>query len=118
MNGSAQRPRMNFQHRLVDIDALRSEFPDARLVSDAERARLLAFWTEIGVAAERHGYSDPLDLVTALNHMTALLVAGDKRLKKNQRRKRARDTVHQLRGAMNLVLKHGLFVNPETRGNA
>ena len=109
---------MSFQHRLVDIDALRSEFPDARLLAGSDRARLLAFWTEVGEAAERHGYGDCLDLVTALNHMTALLVAGDESLKKHQRRKRARDTIHQLRGAMNLVLKHGLFVNPETRGNA
>ena len=109
---------MNFQHRLVDIDALRSEFPDARLLSSSDRARLVAFWVEIGVAAERHGYLDRLDLVTALNHMTALLVAGDGRLKRNQRKKLARETVDQLRGAMNLVLKHGLFVNPETRGSA
>ena len=109
---------MNFQHRLVDIDALRSEFPDARLLSGSDRTRLLAFWTEIGVAAERHGYGDRFDLVTALNHMTALLVAGDESLKKNQRKKRARETVHQLRATMNLALKHGLFVNPETKGSA
>ena len=109
---------MNFQHRLVDIDALRSEFPDARLLSGSDRTRLLAFWTEIGVAAERHGYGDRFDLVTALNHMTALLVAGDESLKKNQRKKRARETVHQLRGAMSLVLKRGFFVHPETKGSA
>ena len=118
MNANARRSTMSFQHRLVDVDALRAEFPDARLVSDTERARLLAFWMEVGVAAERHGYGDRLDLVTALNHMTALLVAGDERLKRNQRKKLARETVNQLRGAMNLVLKHGLFVHPETRGSA
>ena len=109
---------MNFQHHLVDIDALRREFPDARLLSGSDRARLLAFWIEVGAAAERHGYGDRLEMVTALNHMTALLVAGDESLKKNQRKKLARETVNQLRGAMNLVLKHGFFVNPKTRGNA
>ena len=109
---------MQFRHRLVDVDALHSEFPAARMISGSDRARLLAFWAEVGVAAERHGYDDCLELVTALNHMTALLVAGDENLQKTQRRKLARETVHQLRGAMNLVLKHGLFVQPETRGSA
>jgi hypothetical protein len=109
---------MNTHHCLVDMDTLRNEFPDARQLSDLDRARLLAFWAEVGAAAERHGYGDRLDLVTALNHLTAFVVAGDQSLKKNQRKKRARDTVHQLRGAMNLVLRYGLFVNPETRGSA
>ena len=109
---------MNFQHRLIDIDTMRSEFPDARLISGSDRARLLAFWAEVGAAAERHGYGDRLDLVTALNHMTALLVAGDESLKKTRRKKLARETVQQLRNAMNLVLKHGLFVNPQTSASA
>ncbi len=109
---------MNTHPRLVDMDTLRNEFPDVRQLSDFDRARLLAFWVEVGAAAERHGYGDRLDLATALNHMTAFLVAGDQGLKKTQRRKRARETVQQLRGAMNLVLRYGLFVNPETRGSA
>ena len=109
---------MNFQHHLVDVDALHSEFPDARLISGSDRAHLLAFWAEVGAAAERHGYGDRLGLVTALNHMTAILVAGDESLKKDQREKLARETVHQLRGAMSLVLKHGFFVHPETKGSA
>jgi len=109
---------MNTHPCLVDMDTLRNEFPDARQLSDLDRARLLAFWVEVGAAAERHGYGDRLDLATALNHMTALVVAGDQSLKKTQRRKRARETVQQLRGAMNLVLRYGLFVNPETRGSA
>ena len=108
---------MNTHPRLVDMDSLLHEFPDARQLSDFDRARLLAFWAEVGAAAERHGYGDCLDLVTALNHMTAFMVAGDQNLKKTQRRKLARETVHQLRGAMNLVLKHGFFVYPETKGN-
>ncbi len=109
---------MNTHPCLVDMVTLRNEFPDARQLSDFDRARLLAFWVEVGAAAERHGYGDRLDLATALNHMTAFVVAGDRSLKKTQRRKRARETVQQLRGAMNLVLRYGLFVNPETRGSA
>ena len=112
------RPEVNFQPCLVDMDALRREFPDARQLPASERARLLAFWAEVGVAAAHHGYGDRLALVTALNHLTAVVVAGDMSLKKNQRKKLARDTVHQLRGAMNLVLRHGLFVHTETRGSA
>ncbi len=109
---------MNTHPCLVDMDTLRNEFPDARQLSDLDRARLLAFWAEAGAAAARHGYDDCLDLATALNHMTAFVVAGDQSLKKTHRRKRARATVQQLRGAINLVLRYGLFVNPETRGSA
>ena len=109
---------MNLQPHFVDVAAVQREFPDARQLSTLERDRLLAFWAEVGAAAERHGYGDRLDLVTALNHMMAFLVAGDESLKKTQRKKRARETVQQLRNAMNLALRHGLFVNPETRGSA
>ena len=56
---------MKFQHRLVDIDTLRSEFPDARLVSGSERARLLAFWTDVGVAAERPEHRPVMSLARA-----------------------------------------------------
>ena len=109
---------MKLQPHLVDVAAVQREFPDARQLPTPERNRLLSFWAEVGVAAEHHGYADRLDLVTALNHMTALLVAGDESLKKAQCKKLARETVHQLRNAMNLVLKHGIFVTPETKWNA
>ena len=59
-----------------------------------------------------------MDLITVLNHLTALLVAGDERLKKAQRKKLARETVHQLRSTMRLISKHGIFVNPEPKGSA
>ena len=109
---------MNLQPPFVDVAAVQREFPDARQLSTPERDRLLNFWAEVGAAAERHGYGDRLDLVTALNHMTALLVAGDESLEKTRRKKLARETVQQLRNAMNLILKHGLIVNPKTRGSA
>ncbi len=109
---------MNLQPHFVDVAAVQREFPDARQLPTPERDRLLAFWAEVGAAAKRHGYGDLWDLVTALNHMTAVLVAGDERLEKTRRKKLARETVQQLRSAMNLVLKHGLFVHPKTRGSA
>ncbi len=104
--------------RFVDLAALRREFPDAREVSGLERDNLLAFWSEVAAAAARHGYSNRLDLITVLNHLTALLVAGDEKLKKAQRKKCARQTVNQLRSTMNLFFKHGVFVNPEPKGSA
>ncbi len=80
--------------RFVNPNALRNEFPGAREVSGPDRDKLFAFWSEVAAAAERHGYGNRLDMVTALNHLTALLVAGDERLKKAQRKKLARETVH------------------------
>lgn len=109
---------MNLQPHFVDVAAVQREFPDARQLSISESDRLLAFWAEVGARPQRHGYGSRLDMVTALNHMTAFLTAGDESLKQAQRKKRARDTVQQLRSAMNVILKHGLFVNPETRGSA
>ena len=45
---------MNTHPCLVDMDTLRNEFPDARQLSDLDRARLLAFWAEVG-----YGHMDP-----------------------------------------------------------
>ncbi len=78
---------MNLLPHFVDVAAVQREFPDARQLPTPERDRLLNFWAEVGAAAERHGYGDRLDLATALNHMTAFVVAGDQSLRKTQRRK-------------------------------
>ena len=109
---------MNLQPHFVDVDAVYREFPDARKLSAPERDRLLNFWAEVGAAAERHGYGTRLDMVAALVQLTAVLVAGNSDVPKNKRQKFARQTVTHLRRSTNLVLKHGLFVNPETRGSA
>jgi hypothetical protein len=72
----------------------------------------------IGAAAGRHGYGSRLDMVTALVQLTAVLVAGDRDAPKTKREKFARQTITHLRTSVKLILKHGLFVNPETRGSA
>ncbi len=109
---------MNLRPHFIDVDAVRHEFPDARQISTPERDRLLSFWAEVGAVAERHGYGSRLSMVTALIQLTAVLVAGDRDVPKTKRQKLARQTITHLRNATNLVLKHGIFVNPETRGSA
>ena len=109
---------MNLQPHFVDVAAVQREFPDARQISTPERDRLLNFWAEVGAAAERNGYGSRLDLVAALVQLTAVLVAADRDEPKTKRRKLARQTITHLRSSMKLVLKHGAFVNPETRGSA
>ncbi len=109
---------MNLQPHFVDVAAVQREFPDARQLSISESDRLLAFWAEVGAAAERHGYGSRLDLVAALVQLTAVLVAGDRDVPKSKRQKFARQTTTHLRSSMSLVLKHGVFVNPKTSGSA